>query len=1003
MPDQSSGSSCPQDSDPRPTWARHWATLLLLLGCASAVVADANGDFSSFEHSRWTSRDGFPGQVSSMAQTADGYLWLATGQSLYRFDGLVLERYRAADGSYLPAVSALAAHPDGSLWIGLRHGGLVRVHNGGTTRLGPEQGVPEGIPYDLKVDARGMLLAAIEGQAFSGDQRGWQPVDLPGISGNPRIRTVFVDRDGGTWLGGARLWHRSPSEDRFSLSDPDFRNVGAISEAPNGQLWVAESEPARLRPLAPAPPGGPPSGGFPMASSSITFDHDGGLWVGTPGDGIHYMPTPDLPGDPASARFTAPQGLSGEFVGPALTDREGNLWFGTDAGLDRFRQSDLIRVGFPSGAHNFALAVAADGTVWAGSMNRHAVRLREHRPVSTPVPPPVHIAQPGLHGGVWLAGPHGIWKGYGDRVERVLDLPPDVGAAAQLLALAEDREGNLWVASFQHGLYRWRDESWHREPAHGHLPTQTAPVRAVVDHHGFPWFGYRDNLLVNIREGRTHLWGPEDGLNVGHVTAILFTSTDQWLGGSLGLSRFDGTRFFPVQFADGYAVSGLHGLVKTTTGEIWLHGNQGVLRIEAGEIEQFRDDPTHLVRPRRLGPLEQLADDTFQLRPLPTAVAGNDGHIWLATSNGVRRVDPRTVLRGEAPPTAHILSIRSDDREEVDPTDPVLPAMTRRVEITYTAIGLKYPESLRFRHRLVGFEQTWHESGAARQATYVGLSPGEYVFEVAAAYGDGTWSDPAVTAFALQPALHQTKLFIVLCVAAAVVMLGLAYRLRVRWLANALSNRLEVQHRERERIARELHDTLLQSVQGLTLRFQAAFNQLPPDEPARQKLEAALEQADRVMIEGRDRVSGLRAHEPLAGELLPALTREGHQLAEEHEVRFRVIAHGKAGHIAGHIQDEIFRIAREALINAFRHARANAIELEFTCDHDGLRLRVRDDGAGIPKAVLEQRGREGHWGLAGMKERAERIGATFVLWSREGAGTEVDIHLHLPSGEQVNR
>lgn len=974
----------------------------LVLAAPTLARASDDRDLSDFEHTRWSAREGFPGQVTAMAQTADGFLWLATGQSLYRFDGLSLEHYRPADGNVFPRVSALAAHPDGSLWVGLRQGGLVRVSAGQTRSFGPGQGVPPGIPYALAVDATGAVLAAVDGQLVSGDERGWRRAALEGNSANPGIRSVFVDQTGGAWAGGARLWHRPPGQTRFSLSSVDTRGILAIAQAPDGRIWAADAASPHVRPITNGSAAPALNQGLQHLASTMAFGTDGGLWLGTPGEGVLFAATPDHAPESRMRRFSGAQGLSGDVVGSALRDREGTLWFGTNAGLDRFRQADLVRAGFPSGAYNFALAIDGDGAVWAGSSNRPAKRLRNRSLATSAVPSPVTVAHAGRDGRVWLAGPHGIWRSDGEHVERLLDLPDGVPAQANVRALVEDGAGDLWASINFRGLFRWHNGAWERQPAHGPLPHHGEPVRAVVDSSGSPWFGYRDNLLVNVGPEGTRSWGVADGLSVGHVTAILFTDSHRWIGGSLGLSLFDGETFIPVSFANDFRVSGLHGLVETVTGELWLHGNEGVIRIDAEQMARFLNDPSYRVQPRTLRPLDHLADDSRQLRPLPTAVTDTEGMVWLATSDGVRRVDPRRVVDGEAPPPAQVVSIRGDDHPAVPAHNAILPPLTRRVVVSYTAPGLKYPEILRFRYRLAGEEQTWHESGAAREASYQGLRPGQYRFEVASAYGDGRWTEPTTTMFSIRPALHQTRGFIAACIVAGLLALWLAYQYRMGRLAADVRARIEERHSERERIARELHDTLLQSVQGLILRFQAASDILPPDAPARRHLEAALEQADQVMTEGRDRVTGLRLHEPQDGELLPALAAIGHELADEHGVDFRTMTQGTMGPLDPQVRAELFRIGREALINAFRHAEATAVELEINGDRQGLQLRVRDDGIGIPATILRRQARRGHWGLAGMRERADRIGAKFELWSRENSGTEIEIRLRWAANDSLH-
>lgn len=967
---------------------------LLVLLPPSLTLANDDLDLSGFERTSWTTKEGVPGQVSDLTQTTDGYLWLATGGTLFRFDGLVLERFRTAEGNAFPEVSALAAHPDGSLWVGLRRGGLVRISNGQTSSFGVIEGVPTGVPYDLAIDRNGNVVAAIGDHLVTGgEHRRWRIQTLAGSEDNPRIRSVLVDRGGRAWAGGAQLWYRAADQSDFIPSVIPARGVTALAQASDGAVWAAESTSGTILPVSSAGAGAASDQSYSHLTHAMVFDQDGGLWIGTTGDGVHYAPSPDSDTRLHPPGFAGADDLSGKVVGSAFKDREGNLWFGTNGGLDRFRKSDLVKVGFPLAAYNFALAIDSDRAVWAGSMNRNAMRLEGRSLTTSQVPYPIMVAYRNPAGHVWLAGPSGFWRSRGADIEHIMDLPEDVAPSAVVRAIVEDGKGRLWASIDEHGLYLWQAGAWSLEPVQGPLPSQRMPVRAVLDREGRPWFGYRDNLLVSLQEGQVQHWGPMDGLTVGHVTSLLVTESRFWVGGSGGLSLFNGKSFVPMQFADGIRFSGLHGLVETITGELWLHGNEGLFRIEADQIASFLKDPTHQVRPKALGPLPSLADDVRQVRPLPTALASDDGDIWIATSVGVRRVDPRRVASAEAPPPAHVVSVRADEGPVQTESGAVLPVLARRVVIAYTATGLRSPETLRFRYRLRGYDSGWHQPVSAREATYIRLPPGRYAFELSAAYGDGPWSAPDSMQLEIPPALHQTKLFLAVCATTVILLLWIAFRVRVRQISKGLQIRLEVQHRERDRIARELHDTLLQSVHGLMLRFQAASNKLSVNEPARKAIELALDQAEEVMIEGRDRVIDLRIPQHQAGGILRSLAAAGTELAAVYKVQFRTVSQGKFPPLPRVVEEELSLIAREALINAFRHANANRIELEMSSDNKGMRLRIRDDGEGMPAAVIQRSGRAGHWGVVGMRERAEEIDAHLEIRSRPGSGTEVDIHL----------
>jgi signal transduction histidine kinase len=444
-------------------------------------------------------------------------------------------------------------------------------------------------------------------------------------------------------------------------------------------------------------------------------------------------------------------------------------------------------------------------------------------------------------------------------------------------------------------------------------------------------------------------------------------------------------------------IARLNGIVQTTKGETWVHGQGGLLRFATADLERSFADRRHVPKVKIFG-FDEGVPDRFQAGSWRSLVQGGDGRIWLDTLAGTAWINPDVARgRGRTPRPA-VTSLRARDGVRLDPDDVVLAKGIGDVEIGFSALGLAAPNRARFRYRLVGNDKGWVDAGSRRQAFYTNLQPGEYRFEVMVANEDGVWSKaPAVVDIKVRPTFLQSRMFLVLCGIAALLFVMLLYRWRLTRATQELARRHGERTAERERIARELHDTLLQAIQGLILTFQGVAGRVPESQGERAKLNEALNRADEVMVEGRERVRGLRegtgpenVDEALRGLMCLAGFSEGTVL------KFGVV--GAPRPVRPSVSEELIAIASEALFNAARHAGATAVEmvLEYRCD--GLKLEILDDGIGFALEEPTTRAPSGHYGVLGMVERAERIGAVLGITKREGGGTMVRVVLR-----EVNR
>lgn len=964
----------------------------MLLPWTACLALDAKLSLEQFNHTKWTVREQGPGQIGAIAQTSDGYLWLGANYSLYRFDGVEFERFVSSDGDAVATVSQLLASPDGSLWIGKRFGGVSVLRDGQLVDYPPGQDLPEGAVYALAVDHDGAVWAAANaGLARFNGQR-WEIVDTGWNFPEESARSVFVDRDGTTWAASDdRLFYLPKGEHRFIDTGESIGWVTDIVQSPDGAIWISQMYPGAVRQVATGKT--PAEISLDVAPSGLLFDSDGMLWIGTHGGGLVRVSTPgtELSTEPED-RLRQEDGLSSDVVGLLFEDREGIVWAGTSTGLDRFKYASAVPACISSGAYNVALAATPDGAIWAGSSNQPVTRLLNGQARTAAPALPVTAAATDQAGTVWMGGPGGIWRSRGEELLHVTYLPVEDPAEAAVRALTMDRSGTLWVSINRSGLFTWKEGAWTQPPPVSDASLQQMPVVAATDEQGRAWFGYRDNLLVR-REGESiRIWDGKDGLKVGHVTALFHSERGVWLGGNEGLGLLSGEGFIPIESETPSLLRGIHAVIEVANGDLWLHSAAAVIMVPATELQRALAENGYKVRLRSFERIDRLPDDPFRIHPLPTAISSADGRLWFASASGVMWLDPANLHDSQTLPTVAIKRVAVDTEPLViGQGESVLPPRPGHLVIDYAGLHFAAPEALRYRYRLTGYDNRWQDVGGQRRAIYTGLGPGSYRFEVEAITGQGLPSvQPASLAFRIPPVIYNSPLFKMFYVMIGAGLLWSLYILRLRYLESNLRARLEERHRERERIARELHDTLLQGFQGLVLQFQAIAEKLDRTAPLRIQMERALDRADEALAEGRDRVRNLR--DGSNKDLMGRLTDVAQSLVPGDASPLKLVLKGTAMPLNPIVHDEIYWIAREAIINASKHAQASEIRVIVTFGTAAFQLKVRDNGAG-----LELRdGKEdpaGHWGLRGMQERADWIGGSIKIASEKDKGTEVRLQV----------
>ena len=1005
-----------------------WLTIAVPLAVsltAPAAALDPQKSMSQFTHTAWSAKDGIPGPVRAIAQTPDGYLWLGTEAGLYRFDGLRFLAYEPGSGkhSHGPAVLSLCVARDGSLWMGFGSGGIGRLRGGRVTHFPAGEGVPaEGI-LSIVEDGAGSIWAG--GQyGFSKFERGqWRRVGTEVGYVAPGVQALLVDRQGTLWVATDGLnfglskdpvrrntiLTLAPNAKSFARTGEAVGMVWSMAESPDGHVWLADTSGRRV-----GPTGGRigPGAAFAVGEEpmSLIFDSDRSLWIGLIEDGLRRAPNFRQPQGVSLDRSGASDELSGRLVYATLKDREGNIWFGTSSGLDRFRENKVMPFSAREGLvpdQQIALTSTEDGSVWLVSYTRDTVRrywqgrfLASKLPrYSTTDSTRILALYADQSSRVWVGGSFQLASEVKGKFSY---LPaPRFEGGSMVEAIAKDAAGDLWVtksrADSVGGILRLQNGTWTDMRARAELPRYQCRI-LYPDPVGRMWLGFENGQVVVYDRGEFHVYSAKDGLPNGRVLTIAGDrAREVWIGGEGGLSRFDRGHFVTLTEENGLPGNSVSGIVEDEEGSLWLAGALGILRVHPQELAKALTSPSYRMQGTTFDSADGLRGLPRQREPFPTTTRAADGRLWFATTGGVAVIDPKRLPRNVVPPPVAIEEVNADDRSLPAPSGIRLPPNTRSLEFRYSALSLTDPDRVRFRYKLEGYDDDWRGPINSREARYTNLPPRNYRFRVIACNNDGVWNETgAALEFSIAPAFYQTTWFFLLCLAAAGGIAWAGYRWRVRQVTAGLDVQFQERLSERTRIARALHDTLLQSFQGLMLHFQKARNLLPGDPTeAVQTLDLALERADQAITEGRDAIQDIRSSSALGIDLARAITAFGEELAATEGAgtppAFRVAVEGGPKALRPILRDEIYGIAREALRNAFRHARASRIETDITYGEQLLRLRIRDNGNGIDPRVLDQGERAGHWGLVGMRERAKRLGVRLEVWSREGAGTEVEV------------
>jgi len=1004
-------------------------TSALLFSCPTAAADDQPPEMGlgQYAHSTWKFDDGFPvtPPITAIAQTPDGYIWLGSHVGLWRFDGVNTIPWPKPAGRPLRDnwINSLHAARDGTLWIGTRTG-LVSWRD---DQLREYPALDGQDVLALLVDREGTVWAGTESKATSTGRlcaiRG-TTVNCYGEDGSlgARIYCLLEDGNGRLWFTSSTgIWNwRAGNPKHYPLLDPVWGYYQSLTSRTDGGLLA--STPDGLREFAgddvravPLPVG------LPQANPPrVLTDSQGALWLGTFNSGLRYIHSGK------EEPYRTSDGLTSDHITRLFEDSESSLWVGTVNGLDEFRKVAVAHVsGVPGLWHDRVSAVLADadGSIWFATptglyrrkdgmmtVYRGPAPKGESRPPATSQTLVREITVVGLprdtsgslyqdrRGRIWLGLPSGL--GY-LQDGRFISFP---GAPSGTLnCIAEDDTGYLWIADRTHGLLRIAPDGEVKRIAWTELGiAETWRIAFDPVRHGL-WLGSTLGDIAFFKDGRIRESYSVSGASKRAVSQLrLDPDGTLWAATEAGLARLRNGHLAILDGKSGLPCDIVQGTVNDAAGSLWLYMDCGLVRIARSDIDAWSDSvgradfPPHPIRTLVLDSSDGFLNSVGAGSLSPNIAKSGEGRLWFATPDGAMTVDPRNLYLNKFAPPVHIQQITVDQERYSASPALRLPPLVHDIEIDYTALSLVAPLRNQFRYQLVGFDHDWQSVGNRRQAFYNDLPPGEYRFRVVASNNNGVWNDQGATLnFSVAPAYWQTNWFRALCACVFLLILWMLHLVRARQLARQFNLTLDARVNERTRIARELHDTLLQSFHGLLLRFQTAKELLHNRAAeAEQVLDSAIDHAAAAITEGRNAVQGLRSSTRETNDLATAIQAMGQELATHDDsgaISLEIGTKGASRALHPIVRDEVYRIVGEALRNSYRHSGAAQIEVELCYEEHRFRLRVSDDGKGFDQQTLSQGDQGGHFGLQGMRERAKVIGGCLTVWSAVNSGTEIEL------------
>ena len=956
---------------------------MLLTLAANARALEPSTPLANYGRQVWAMENGLPQNTArALAQSKDGFLWLGTEAGLVRFDGVEFQTYDRNSIPALPGndIRCLLAAPDGALWIGT-NAGLALWKDGSARTFTTGDGLPANGILDLEMKDGNLLVLTEQGAAeMSGDR--FVPAPNAGTR-SPRAANFSVELLNGEQVTG----------DRSALKLKSSKN------APGGSTLLAAGKEI---------PG--------SRIQAVFADREGALWIGSNAGLVRWM-------NGKVDRFPLTDPLATASILTLMEDREGNLWVGTEtSGLDIVRDQRFHTMDTRDGLTSDRITTVVEdsgGTLWVGTRENGLNALRRDdggeswhvvrsMTVNDGLASDVILSLAAApNGDLWVGTPDGLSRVRGGKVDTFTSdngLPDDF-----VRSLLIDADDSLWMGT-RRGLAHWTAAKSARAGSSSvsGLKTYTEANGLGSDLVGAMVRDTRGDLWVATLAGLSRLHGETienfktaQGLSSNVVTALLPRADGTLLIGTQqhGWDVWDGSRF-SAETQDGIEQTTIHAILDDGSGHLWFATGNGIARCDSND-EGGTGAGASCSHWMEFGTADGLRSRETATNSHPSAWRSRDGQLWFATPRGLVEADPAHFPVNTIPPAVAL------ERLEVDDVIQPLREAGSRLEIgagkvhfefDYAGLSFVAPQKVRYRYMLEGFDRGWTDAGTRRAAYYTNIPPGRYTFRVQAANNDGVWNTAgAALGFELKPHFYQTLWFyaLLLVALAGIIFLGLKRRLYVA------EREFKAVLGERSRIAREIHDTLAQGYVGVSVQLEVLAELL-----RQHKMDAAGKQLDQTRQYVRDGLADARQsiwalRTPDASETtLPVRLRRMAEAAEGNGLTARFSVFGAYRALPAETESEIVRVAQEAIHNVKKHADAGQLVVQLKYDREMVTLEVRDDGRG---GALEgtTEAAAGHFGLMGMKERADAIGGTLELTSARGEGTT--IRLSVPARGEIRQ